>query len=233
MSQLDMASVTCTASTSPTCWVWPATSSSTPSSCPLYTARARPTSPTTASAARWLALRHARHRQTPAGGLPHDVDTLELLKVAFTDVSWYEPEVWHWDFGDGSTSSEVNPVHVFPASGTYTVCMTVSNQYSSDTVCREVTVGVSATEGENGLKEAIRFFPNPAHLACNILISEDVLLGEGVLRIYTAMGQPVHTQRLMAGWSVVGLEGLAKGMYFWEVRDNDRVLGTGKLVKVE
>jgi hypothetical protein len=37
----------------------------------------------------------------------------------------------------------------------------------------------------------------------------------------------------MAGWSVVQLESVVPGMYFWEVKDSNKVLGTGKLVKVE
>lgn len=34
---------------------------------------------------------------------------------------------WAWDFGDGGTSTAQNPTHDFPASGTYTVVVTVTN----------------------------------------------------------------------------------------------------------
>ncbi len=33
---------------------------------------------------------------------------------------------WHWDFGDGTTSSLQNPTHTFAASGIYNVCLTVT-----------------------------------------------------------------------------------------------------------
>jgi PKD repeat protein len=48
-----------------------------------------------------------------------------------------------WDFdGDGMTdSTERNPTHVYPAAGTYTVSLTVSDGYASDTKTRVVTVG--------------------------------------------------------------------------------------------
>jgi hypothetical protein len=41
-----------------------------------------------------------------------------------------------WDFGDGTTSTEVNPIHTYPdsASGVYTVCLTV---YDSINNCSE------------------------------------------------------------------------------------------------
>lgn len=34
---------------------------------------------------------------------------------------------WTWDFGDGNTSTQQNPTHDFPTSGTYTVVLTVTN----------------------------------------------------------------------------------------------------------
>jgi hypothetical protein len=51
--------------------------------------------------------------------------------------------------------------------------------------------------------------------------------------LYTAIGQSVLQQRINFGWNLVQLEGVAPGMYFYEVRDAERVIGTGKLVKVE
>ncbi|MBK6997458.1 MAG: PKD domain-containing protein [Lewinellaceae bacterium] len=81
--------------------------------------------------------------------------------VDFTSVSWYEPDAWLWDFGDGTQSTERNPAHVFPGPGAYVVCLQVSNQYGSDTKCKTVwvtTVGTDSPEEEN----AITLFPNPA-----------------------------------------------------------------------
>lgn len=37
-----------------------------------------------------------------------------------------------WDFGDGTTSNEVNPVHVFPKSGYYNVTLSISNNTCVD-----------------------------------------------------------------------------------------------------
>lgn len=46
--------------------------------------------------------------------------------VKFTDTSWDEPESWRWDFGDGTTSTERSPTHVF-APGVFDVTLVVSN----------------------------------------------------------------------------------------------------------
>ena len=48
--------------------------------------------------------------------------------VAFTPtVSGDPPIAYQWDFGDGATSTETNPIHTFPGPGTYTVTLEVGN----------------------------------------------------------------------------------------------------------
>jgi PKD repeat protein len=47
------------------------------------------------------------------------------LTVNFTDESIGDIESWEWDFGDGPTSTEQNPTHVYENYGTYTVSLTV------------------------------------------------------------------------------------------------------------
>ncbi len=43
------------------------------------------------------------------------------LLVQFFDTSWGEAVSWTWDFGDGNTSNEPNPVHLYNAPGEYIV----------------------------------------------------------------------------------------------------------------
>jgi PKD repeat protein len=40
----------------------------------------------------------------------------------------YPPYTWHWDFGDGHTSDEKNPSHIYSNPGHYTVTLTVFDQ---------------------------------------------------------------------------------------------------------
>ena len=48
-----------------------------------------------------------------------------------------------WDFGDGSTSNDVNPVHQFNKTGEYTTCLTAYNASSCPAkVCKKVTADV-------------------------------------------------------------------------------------------
>lgn len=53
--------------------------------------------------------------------------------VQFTDESTDVPQSWLWDFGDGNTSEEIDPVHQYAEPGTYTVSLTVTNTLGEDT----------------------------------------------------------------------------------------------------
>jgi PKD repeat protein len=55
------------------------------------------------------------------------------LTVRFNDTSSGDPTSWSWTFGDGSTSTEQNPVHIYHNPGTYDVTLTASNGYYQET----------------------------------------------------------------------------------------------------
>lgn len=51
---------------------------------------------------------------------------------------------WHWDFGDGTTSNQQHPNHIYASGGTYTVTLTVKNKCGcTDTITKTVTVNNS------------------------------------------------------------------------------------------
>lgn len=64
------------------------------------------------------------------------------LTVSFTDTSTDDGTLTHaWDFGDGNTSTEANPVHTYADDGTYSVTLTVTDDDgNSDSHTAQVTV---------------------------------------------------------------------------------------------
>ncbi|HQC11852.1 MAG TPA: PKD domain-containing protein, partial [Methanoregulaceae archaeon] len=60
------------------------------------------------------------------------------LTVQFTDSSLNNVISWNWNFGDGSTSTQQNPVHTFDEVGTYTVTLTVQNDCGSDSTAAPI-----------------------------------------------------------------------------------------------
>jgi PKD repeat protein len=68
------------------------------------------------------------------------------LEVSFLDISSNSPTQWSWDFGDGSTSTDQNPVHLFEEPGTYTVCLTASSICGSSQFCSQLEVNCMAPQ---------------------------------------------------------------------------------------
>ncbi len=62
------------------------------------------------------------------------------LTVQFTDTSTGSPTNWTWDFGDGNTSDKQNPFYTYQQPGNYTVNLTVSNLYSSNSTNQSILV---------------------------------------------------------------------------------------------
>ncbi|MBI5323724.1 MAG: PKD domain-containing protein [Ignavibacteriae bacterium] len=89
------------------------------------------------------------------------------FSVKFTDQSIGNPTTWLWDFGDDSSSTEQNPVHLYTKSNIYTVVLTVSDGINQSTInmgnyiIADTAVGVEySLTNEIGVLETI-LFPNP------------------------------------------------------------------------
>lgn len=53
------------------------------------------------------------------------VTDMAKRQVAFTDKSTGPVTAWHWDFGDGTTSTEQNPQHTYKDAGNYIVVLDI------------------------------------------------------------------------------------------------------------
>jgi hypothetical protein len=76
------------------------------------------------------------------------------LTVTFTDTSDASPIKWNWDFGDGSISTEQNPVHTFTTAGAYTITLKATNDIGSDTMTKTsfILTGKKAIVQQIGMK---------------------------------------------------------------------------------
>ena len=72
----------------------------------------------------------------------YEQTSVEPYEVSFFDLSFSESPIdtWDWDFGDGSTSNEDNPVHEYAATGEYEVSLTITADTCSSTIAYLVIV---------------------------------------------------------------------------------------------
>lgn len=62
-----------------------------------------------------------------------------IFTIDFSNTST-DGDNFVWDFGDGNSSTEINPTYTYAMGGTYEVCLIASNSCSSDTLCQMIEV---------------------------------------------------------------------------------------------
>jgi PKD repeat protein len=140
---------------------------------------------------------------------------------------------WSWDFGDGGSSQEKDPMHTYTDTGTYTAIVTVSSQGCVKTAQRTVVVelGTSINEIEN-FNYAFKIFPNPTSgsvtIECNL--PENT---KGEICLYNAFGSKEKQIPVTGGSNSVLLntEHLAKGVSLCGLHVNGKQVCLEKIVK--
>ncbi|MFM7400497.1 MAG: PKD domain-containing protein, partial [Bacteroidota bacterium] len=127
---------------------------------------------------------------------------------------------YHWDFGDGTTSGEMAPSHIFASTGTWTVRLTVSTPYgcsaSSEQIIHIVSTGTQTAAGMQ-----VQVSPNPA----TDVITVRAPGYRNTVTLYNQAGQPVKSSQFEEYQPELRLQvsGLPRGAYRLEVRGEEGV----------
>jgi PKD repeat protein len=73
--------------------------------------------------------------------LGYYADSLQANTYQFMDLSAGNYTGVYWSFGDGQSSTAINPNHTYANSGTYIVCLTIYGTNCQDSYCDTVVVG--------------------------------------------------------------------------------------------
>ncbi|NNE25626.1 MAG: PKD domain-containing protein, partial [Saprospiraceae bacterium] len=112
-----------------------------------------------------------------------------------------------WDFGDGNTSTELNPAHTYTDPGFYNVCLTTTNDCGSNTNCNELLA-----------KAAMQVSGVISNVTCNGS-------SDGTIAVTVFGGLPDFTYIWkdeageLIGMDFTEISGLAPGTYEFEVTD--------------
>ncbi|MBC8173177.1 MAG: PKD domain-containing protein, partial [Chitinophagales bacterium] len=140
-------------------------------------------------------------------------------EVEFTNAS-ADADSYAWNFGDGGSSSSINPSHDYAEGGDYNVCLTAENHYGSNVSCKTVTVTDFVGIEDIALNKALQIFPSPSNGNVNVAINNDNfhsatvevfnMLGESVMNAIT---MNVNANNTMA----LDLTSVAEGNYVVKV----------------
>ncbi len=145
--------------------------------------------------------------------------TTDFLTCNFQNASQHSLE-WFWEFGDGQTSIEENPIHTYAGSGQYSVTLT-----STNTICTDVstqTISVSSIGIPENDETAFSLSPNPSTGLVNLHIPAE--LQESVrIKIYDVQGRLIHNEIHPSGNTnkQFNLESYGKGIYWFSI-SNDK-----------
>lgn len=145
----------------------------------------------------------------------------------FIDLSSNNPTSWEWDFGDGGTSMEQNPVYSYMENGVYTVCLKAANSAGSNTSCKEVEAVVTSTDPLS-VNRSMVVQPNPAVTRVEVNLSGYRLAGKKV-RVLNLLGQQMF-QAEAQNTLEIDIASWGKGIYVYLLEDEDgSMLERGKL----
>lgn len=106
---------------------------------------------------------------------------------------------YHWNFGDGTTSNEVNPDHTFNIGGSHTITLTATNGNCIDVYALELTgVGVGEIVGQH----EISLFPNPTKEDATLQMTF-VNAADAQLMVYDLTGKVLFQHSIRNGFGVV------------------------------
>ncbi len=138
----------------------------------------------------------------PLADFTTDGDTFKFeAPVEFINRSFAYQELY-WDFGDGTSSNEENPVHTYEKIYTMRVCLQATNGVCYDTICKEIFISFT---GLVGVPNA--FSPNGDGVNDEVRVEGRGIVGL-TFRIYNRWGEKVfESNDKNIGWN-----GIYKGV---------------------
>jgi PKD repeat protein len=132
---------------------------------------------------------------------------------------------WIWDFGDGESSGEQEPMHVYSTSGKYMVTLTATSSEGCETSITK-TIGI-VTGVETELERAIKLYPNPVNDK-RLIVDCSEINEKVALNFFSVDGKLLYRRIILPGneGNVLDLSGFAPGSYVVQV-----IFSTGTVVR--
>ncbi len=119
------------------------------------------------------------------------IDLEDGGEIAFTDNS-VDALSWYWNFGDGSTSNDQNPNHIYTEAGVYIVTLTVlGSEGCSDSNVETIVVTdkqIVNILGPGNLTGQVLLYPNPTSGALQVAFNLNKTYDLGI-EVYDVFGQ--------------------------------------------
>ncbi len=152
-------------------------------------------------------------------------DSIDINEaIEFTNLSTMG-ESYLWNFGDGTTSTEVSPTHSYTNFGTYSVVLTVtSSDGCTSAITQEITVlDLTTGQEETVLNNQINIFPNPAtdQLTVSFDLASPEFIAMTLVDVRGAIVKSIPSQNYFNAQFSIDIAGLSAGMYYLKMNTNE------------
>ncbi len=93
--------------------------------------------------------------------MPDFDSEIKGLSVKFINTSDFA-DSYFWNFGDGTSSTETNPTHIFENEGSYSVTLTASNLVCGENTVKKTITLTSLSDNELNSPVLFQVYPNPS-----------------------------------------------------------------------
>jgi len=135
---------------------------------------------------------------------------------------------YSWNYGDGGTGNIALGAHTYAASGTYNVCLTMTNQLGcTGTFCMPVTVTIVGIQEQTAENFNLNIFPNPANGSVNLSFNL-IKPSEVSIELYDILGSKYYTESQSKNSGInttsIDLSNYNTGVYFIKLSTEDLII---------
>ncbi|MGE0562242.1 MAG: PKD domain-containing protein [Flavobacteriales bacterium] len=146
----------------------------------------------------------------------------------FTDAS-SNATSYFWDFGDGDTSSVMNPIHTYLIPTNYNVCLTVVNDSACGSSQSCQTVSFVVGQKESLVNKEVKIYPIPAKRFFTVEVPTTFI--EPTVIITDIVGKQIKTiEELHLSKVKILTDEFNSGVYFVSVTSNGQKVYTKRIV---
>lgn len=125
--------------------------------------------------------------------------------IQIENLSWRAIS-YQWDFGDGSTSTDINPQHQYGTNGTYTITLTAESECNSATVTQLITINTANVLVNDASQLMLKQYADGDVIISGLTVPSEIAL-------YTQNGQLLQFKKEYSVSALLELSQYGNGIY--------------------
>lgn len=136
-------------------------------------------------------------------------------EIQLSNGSWRATS-YSWDFGDGNTSTDTDPIHQYISNGTYTVQLIASSVCNSDTLEQQITINTASVITNEESQLLLKQYADGDVIVSGMTIPSEVAL-------YTSNGQLLEMKKSYSVSALFELSKYGNGVFLIRISSNKGV----------